>query len=97
LGKVRVKCKQAPVHVFEIIDPESDEIRKKKIALKSKFSQAIDTYYQKQFKPALKQFQALLIEFPEDTVAHFYSERCEYYLEQGIPDDWDGIEVLTQK
>ena len=97
LGKVRVKGKQAPVHVFEIIDPESDEIRKKKIALKSKFSQAIDAYYQKQFKPALKQFQALLIELPEDTVAHFYSERCEYYLEQGIPDDWDGIEVLTQK
>lgn len=97
LGKVRVKGKQAPVQVFEIIDPESDFVKKKKIALKSKFSQAIDTYYQKQFKPALKQFQALLIEFPEDTVAHFYSERCEYYLEQGIPDDWDGIEVLTQK
>ena len=97
LGKVRVKGKQAPVHVFEILDPESDEIRKKKIALKSKFSQAIDAYYQKQFKPALKQFQALLIEFPEDTVAHFYSERCKYYLEQGTPDDWDGIEVLTQK
>jgi two-component system sensor histidine kinase ChiS len=97
LGKVRVKGKQAPVQVFEIIDPESDSIRKKKIALKSKFSQAIDAYYQKQFKPALKQFQALLIEFPEDTVAHFYSERCEYYLEQGIPDDWDGIEIFTQK
>jgi two-component system sensor histidine kinase ChiS len=97
LGKVRVKGKEAPVHVFEIIDPEFHEVREKKIALKSTFSQAINAYYKKQFKQALKQFQQILAQLPEDKAARFYLERCEYYLEQGTPNDWEGIEALTQK
>jgi two-component system sensor histidine kinase ChiS len=97
LGKVRVKGKQAPVHVFEIIDSELDEIKIQKIALKSTFSQAIDAYYQKQFFEAIKQFQDILVQLPQDKAAHFYLERCEYYLEHGTPNDWEGIEALTQK
>ncbi len=97
LGKVRVKGKKAPVHVFEIINPESHKVREKKIALKSTFSQAINAYYKKQFKQALKNFKPILKELPEDKAARFYLERCEYYLEQGTPDDWEGIEALTQK
>lgn len=98
LGKVRVKGKQAPVHVFEIIDSEfSQETRLKKIAQKPMFSQAINAYYQKQFKLALKQFQQILIELPQDKAVHFYLERCEYYLEHGTPYDWEGVEALSQK
>jgi len=97
LGKVRVKGKQAPVHVFEIIDSELDEIKIQKIALKSTFSQAIDAYYQKQFFEAIKQFQDILVQLPQDKAAHFYLERCKYYLEHGTPNDWEGIEALTQK
>lgn len=97
LGKVRVKGKNEPVHVFEIIDSESDEVKEKKIALKSIFGQAIGAYYQKQFKQALQQFQQILTELPQDKAASFYLERCKYYLEQGIPHDWEGIEALAQK
>ncbi|HEW98853.1 MAG TPA: response regulator [Beggiatoa sp.] len=97
LGKFRVKGKQAPVHVFEIIDSEPEEVKVKKIALRSMFIQAIDAYYHKQFKQAIKQFQQILTELPQDKAAHFYLERCEYYLEQGTPDDWEGIEALEQK
>ncbi|MCK5524133.1 MAG: response regulator [Thiomargarita sp.] len=97
LGKVRVKGKNASVRVFEVLDSEPDEVRKKKIALKSKFNQAIEIYYKKKFKSALKQFQSILMDLPEDSVSFFYSERCEYYLEEGVPDNWDGVEVLTQK
>jgi two-component system sensor histidine kinase ChiS len=97
LGKVRVKGKQAPVHVFEIIDSELGEIKIKKIALKATFSQAIDAYYQKQFVEAIKQFKHILDQLPQDKAAHFYLERCKYYLEHGTPNDWEGIEALTQK
>jgi two-component system sensor histidine kinase ChiS len=97
LGKVRVKGKNASVRVFEVLDSEPDEVRKKKIALKSKFNQAIEIYYKKKFKSALKQFKSVLMDLPQDSVSHFYSERCEYYIEEGVPDDWDGVEVLTQK
>jgi two-component system sensor histidine kinase ChiS len=97
LGKVRVKGKQAAVQVFEIIDGEFGEIKAKKIAFKAKFSEAINAYYQKQFEPALEQFQRILVALPQDKTTRFYLERCEHYLEQGTPGDWEGIEALDQK
>ncbi|MDM8566865.1 response regulator [Candidatus Halobeggiatoa sp. HSG11] len=97
LGKVRVKGKQAPVKVLEIIDSESEEIRDKKIALESQFEQAINAYYRKQFKQALVYFQNILLELPQDKAATFYLERCKYYFEEGIPENWEGIEALDKK
>jgi two-component system sensor histidine kinase ChiS len=97
LGKVRVKGKKAPVDVFEIIDPESSEVIEKKMVLKSEFNQALEIYYKKKFKQALRKFQQLLSQVPQDQTAIFYSERCQHYLERGIPNDWDGIETLERK
>ncbi|MDM8561389.1 response regulator [Candidatus Parabeggiatoa sp. HSG14] len=98
LGKVRVKGKQEPVHIFEIIDSESDEeVKIKKIQLKSLFNQAVGFYYQKQFQQAFIQFQHIMTELPQDKATAFYLERCKHYIEQGIPDNWEGIEALAQK
>ena len=97
LGKVRVKGKKTPVDVYEIINPESPEVREKKIVLKTKFTEALDIYYKKNFKRALRKFQHISSQVPQDQTARFYSERCQYYLERGIPDDWEGIETIEQK
>ncbi len=97
LGKVRVKGKQEAVHVFEILDSEPEDILNKKIALETAFNQALDTYYQQQFKKAAKQFQKILAELPQDKAATFYFERCDHYLKQGISGNWEGVEALTEK
>jgi TolA-binding protein len=65
--------------------------------LTAEFTQALDIYYKKQFKQALIKFKHILNQVPQDQTASFYSERCQYYLERGIPDDWDGIETLDKK
>ncbi|OQW93956.1 MAG: hypothetical protein BWK79_08395 [Beggiatoa sp. IS2] len=97
LGKVRVKGKKEPVHLFEIIDGETDGIKQKKISLKFEFDQAIHFYFQQNFKEAIKHFRAVLTQFPEDAAADFYLRRCEYYLMQGTPPNWEGVESLLQK
>jgi len=97
LGKVRVKGKQEPVHVFEIIDAEPDNIREQKIKFESTFSHAIDLYYQQKFKQAIRQFQYILSQFPQDKAASFYLERCMFYMHEGTPQNWEGIESLTEK
>ncbi|MDM8569903.1 response regulator, partial [Thiotrichales bacterium HSG1] len=97
LGKVRVKGKQAPVKVLEIIDSESNKIRDKKIALKPQFEQAIVAYYDKQFEQAIEYFQDILSELPQDKAAIFYLERCKHYFEKGPPTGWEGIEALDKK
>jgi two-component system, sensor histidine kinase ChiS len=97
LGKVRVKGKQEPVKIFEILDPEPDEVREKKIILQPTFNQAIEAYYQKQFQHAYQLFEHILQQLPTDKAASYYLERCEYYIKQGTPPDWEGIEALAQK
>jgi two-component system sensor histidine kinase ChiS len=97
LGKVRVKGKQEPVKVFEIIDSEPEEVREKKIILQPTFDQAIEAYYQKQFQHASQLFEHILQQLPIDKAASFYLERCEHYITQGTPPDWEGIEALSQK
>ena len=97
LGKVRVKGKQEAVHVFEILDAEPEEILNKKIALETAFNQALDTYYQQQFKKAARLFQKVLSDLPQDKAATFYLERCDYYLKQGTSGNWEGVEALTEK
>ncbi len=97
LGKVRVKGKKEPVGVFEIMDADSEKSLRQKIILKPVFLGAVEVYYQKQFQLASRKFQAVLKEMPEDKASSFYLERCEYYLQHGVPLDWDGIEVLSQK
>ncbi len=97
LGKVRVKGKNEAVHIFEILDSESQENQEKKLALEPVFNQALEFYYQQNFKKAAKYFQQITIEFCEDKAACFYLERCEHYLKQGIPKNWQGIEALSEK
>ncbi|WP_161575442.1 ATP-binding protein [Beggiatoa leptomitoformis] len=97
LGKVRVKGKNAPVYIFEILDAEPVVLRNKKIALEKVFSQAMDFYYTKQFRLAIKAFQQVLEEIPEDKASDFYMNRCIYYAEMGTPVEWQGVEALTEK
>jgi len=97
LGKVRVKGKHAPVQIFEIIDSEPEEVKAKKLALQANFSEAIDAYYKKLFQLAAGLFKQILLTLPQDKAASFYLERCEYYMEHGTPEDWEGVEALAQK
>lgn len=99
LGKVRVKGREVkePVYVFEILDAEPIEVMRQKMAFKPVFKEAINIYYQKQFREAIRKFQYILTEVPQDKAASFYLERCQYHLEHGAPYEWDGIEALSQK
>lgn len=97
LGKFRVKGKKEAVEVFEILDAELPDIKRLKVIFKPIFKEAIEAYYQKQFKEAARKFQYILSEVPQDQAASFYLERCQYYFEHGPPQEWDGIEALSQK
>jgi two-component system sensor histidine kinase ChiS len=72
-------------------------VREKKTILQPTFNQAIEAYYQQQFQHACQLFEHILQQLPIDKAASFYLERCEYYIKQGTPADWEGIEALAQK
>lgn len=94
---VKVKGrKQASVKIYEVFEgdtPEIVEVKQKTLAI---FKEGLAHYYQKDFEYAQTCFQRTLITFKEDVVAQIYLERCECYR-QGVPEEWDGVEVLQSK
>jgi class 3 adenylate cyclase/HAMP domain-containing protein len=59
--------------------------------------EAAQWYYKREFQKALSGFQQVLTIFPEDPAALRFKERCRHYITNPPPDDWDGVEIMTEK
>jgi two-component system sensor histidine kinase ChiS len=97
LDKVKVKGKKEPVSVFEILDGEIEESRAMKLKTQSDFEKGLLYYYSQEFTEAALYFNRVWAENRNDKAAHLYLMRINQFLEYGVPVDWDGIEVLTEK
>ncbi|HEY9836254.1 MAG TPA: hypothetical protein V6D27_05105, partial [Vampirovibrionales bacterium] len=97
LDRVQVKGKKASISVFEIYDSESPD----RIELKNKtlanFEMAIAAYKEGNFETSQTLFQQIVTLNPSDRAALLYLQRCEKYIQQGVPQDWAGIEAMTEK
>ncbi len=97
LDIVKVKGRKSSVNIFEILDGEKAYQRKLKIETKEQFNKAIDLYRNKSFEEASLLFSTLEQINPHDKAIHLYQERCEKNIKHGIPEDWDGVEILQFK
>lgn len=96
LDNVRVKGKLKPVKIFELISEGAPK--------EAAVSQLLDCYNQglamfnaKDFGAA-KSFFTKGLEFnADDGPCQLYIERCDYYLENPPPADWDGVTVMKTK
>lgn len=87
IDKVRVVGKQIPVTLYELRGSLRDEPDE----LASRFSHALALCHEKQWLEAEKEFAAILIDFPADTVSAIYLARCKRFVTEPPPADWDGI------
>jgi class 3 adenylate cyclase len=97
LDTVTVKGKRNSVNIFEILNGEKPEIKKLKINTNRKFKLALQEYRNKNIQQSLDLLTEISIESPEDKVITIYIDRCKSFLKNGIPEDWDGVENLSQK
>ena len=97
LDIVKVKGRKSSVNIFEILDGEKTNQRKLKIETKERFNKAIELYRNKLFSEAMINFTELHKINPLDKALTVYQERCEKNIKFGIPEDWDGVEVLNFK
>ena len=97
VDKVQVKGKKDPVSVHEVFDSDSPPVIKLKEQTKDDFEQGLCLYYDRKFSEASVKFNQVLEKHPEDRAARIYLKRSANYMVNGVPDDWTGVEVLTQK
>ena len=92
---VKVKGKNQPIRIFELIcegKPESQ----KQLQLEA-FQNGFDLYHQQKWIESLEQFKKALEIEPTDPVSQLYVERCEDYKQNPPPADWDGVFTMKTK
>jgi two-component system sensor histidine kinase ChiS len=97
LDKVKVKGKQEPVSVFEILDGIPADIQEMRLKTRTDFEKGLLYYHNEEFREACTYFQRILEVDSQDRAAQLYMQRASYFLEHGVPHFWDGVEILTEK
>ncbi len=97
LDIVRVKGKTHPVSIYELVGRRSDPIPETKQRVIELYEQGREYYLNREFALARAKFEAVLAIDSHDKAAVLHQQRCHRCIHTLLPDDWDGIETLTEK
>ncbi|MDP4164703.1 MAG: adenylate/guanylate cyclase domain-containing protein [Bacillota bacterium] len=97
LDIAKVKGKKKAVYIYELIDAENEPNRSKKIETKPYFVQAVEYYKQQAFEEALTLFREVEKIHSTDKATLLYIKRCLDNIKNGIPEDWNYIEIFKFK
>lgn len=94
LDVVRVKGKEKPVSIYELIGSSGDGQEETLVTL---FTESWNLYQNQEFYDAMRKFAEILKMFPEDKPSALYHERCLEYISQPPPPNWDGVYIAEEK
>ncbi|MDM8559693.1 cache domain-containing protein [Candidatus Parabeggiatoa sp. HSG14] len=97
VDRVKVKGKSEPVTVYEVFDGDMPSVIELKKNTMIYLENGLSHYCRKEFVQAKQCFKKMLHIYPEDKAAQIYLNRCEHFQKVGVPEDWEGIEVLESK
>ena len=93
LDLIRVVGKKDAVRVYELMERRGNLDAE----LVERYNRGLELYKALKFKDAIGAFRQALEIVPLDGPSLTYIDRCEDYLEQPPPSDWDGVYTLTSK
>ncbi|MGF1513817.1 MAG: GAF domain-containing protein [Elainellaceae cyanobacterium] len=98
LDRIRVKGKTEPVAIYHLVGLRSETLSDREQRRIDLYTQGRRYYLNRQFTKALTQFGQVLEDIDcNDKAASEQLKRCQHWLENPPPEDWDGVWSLTQK
>lgn len=94
LDEIQVKWKDIPVKIYELIW-KKDLVSEKQSQVYNAFMWAMIHYKEKSFSDAKDIFERLADD--GDAPSKTYAERCNYYIKNPPPSDWDGVWKMMEK
>ncbi len=92
---VRVKGKLLPVKIFELIS--GAPLSGNQMDLIKYFEEGTRFYHARSFEKAIDAFNKALNAKPDDYASQVYLQRCQNYLQEMPPEDWDGVFEMKTK
>ena len=94
---VRVKGKEQPISIYEVIDSHPEELAIQKKNILEDFTRTLDQYQNQNWDEAIAGFSACLQKAPDDYISTMYLKRAEDYQKNPPEADWDGVYCMTSK
>ena len=97
LGSFRLKGKHLQLNIIECINGFDEKNYANKKSTLSIFTDAMNSYKEKRFENAIRLFQSVLTNDPDDLTSHFFIDKATHYLKNGVPENWSGVEEMMSK
>jgi adenylate cyclase len=97
VDRMRVKGKQEPVAVYEVLEHLGPEQAPRLDEMLRHYNSALVYYRQRDWRKAEQIFGDAVLISPDDGLSRMYRDRCRYFAEQPPDDDWDGVWVMASK
>ncbi|HLP16931.1 MAG TPA: adenylate/guanylate cyclase domain-containing protein [Bacteroidota bacterium] len=96
LDLIRVKGKQHPIKIYEIVC-RRDEATPELMAGLELFHEALCAYRNQQWPEAIALFTKTAERIPDDPPSRAYISRCREFQEQPLNKEWDGVYTMKAK
>lgn len=97
LGKVRVKGRVTPIVAYEVMTGDFTASDGLKVETRERFEEALHGWWAGDFERALPLFEEVAAANPDDVTANYYRTESRRLLQEGAPEDWDGVLVMVSK
>lgn len=97
VDRMRVKGKNEPVTVYEILDYHDEKSFSNLKEVISLYHEGIALYRQTKWEEGIKKFNEALVLNGHDRLCRMCLERCEYFLQNPPEGDWDGVWTMKEK
>jgi adenylate cyclase len=92
---IRVKGKLQPVTIYEILGPDAKENGGAELV--AQFGAAREAYKHRDWRSAQAGWAAILERWPDDGPSRVFLTRCEEYIAEEPPGEWDGVYAMKHK
>ena len=95
LDKIRVKGKNRPVNIYELMDVAAEKSKYEKLL--EQFDRAMAAYRSQNWREAAALFTDVLLKFPDDGPSQVFLERALEFSQSAPEGEWDGVYVMKTK
>ena len=97
LDLLRVKGKEKPVSVYEVLGFADEPLEKPFEQMLALYHKGLAAYGKRAWTEALGLFEEALARVPGDGPCLTYRQRCRHFLANPPEKDWDGVFTMTTK
>jgi adenylate cyclase len=98
LDKIKVKGKTKPVAIYEVVGLGEEQVSEQKKRIIQIYQDGLMYYRDRKFRKALNEFATIIEDIDShDKASLLHMDRCQYWMQNPPPEDWDQAWTLTEK